>query len=82
MTRTELRKELNGDLRPLTENGDSPGKIAYPPLTTIDIHTYEMGKEAILALEDRMITKRNFTKKVEVQASLVCRSSVGMKTNE
>lgn len=63
-------------------NGDSPGKIAYPPLTTIDIHTYEMGKEAILALEDRMITKRSFTKKVEVQASLVCRSSVGMKINE
>lgn len=57
-------------------NGDSPGKIAYPPLTTIDLHTYEMGKEAILTLEEKIKNKRSFTKKIEVQSTLVCRSSV------
>lgn len=61
-------------------NGDSPGKIAYPPLTTIDIHTYEMGKEAIISLEDRLLCKRNFTKKIEIQATLICRNSVAVKT--
>jgi len=58
-------------------NGDIPGRIAFPTLTTIDIHTYEMGKEAILMLEDRLKNKRDYTKKIEVSSTLVSGNSVG-----
>ncbi|WP_252198558.1 substrate-binding domain-containing protein [Clostridium sp. MCC353] len=50
--------------------------ISFPTLSTVDMHTYEMGKEAVAVLEERIHRRRTLAKKVEFQAELVKRGSV------
>lgn len=57
-------------------NGDSSGVLSFPPLTSIDVHTYEMGREAVEVLGERIQRKRTLSKRVEFCASLVKRGSV------
>ena len=57
-------------------NGDSSGTFSFPALSTVDVHTYEMGKEAVAVLEERIHHKRTLAKKVEFHADLVKRGSV------
>ncbi|ANU47056.1 hypothetical protein ADH76_30520 [Enterocloster clostridioformis] len=57
-------------------NGDSSGTFSFPTLSTVDVHTYEMGKEAVAVLEERIRHRRTLAKKVEFQAELVRWGSV------
>lgn len=57
-------------------NGDSSGNLSFPALSSIDVHTYEMGKEAVEVLEERIRGRRSLAKKVEFYAELVKRDSV------
>ena len=58
-------------------NGDSSGEFSFPALTTVDVHTDAMGREAVEILEERIEGKRKLIKKVEYQVTLVTRGSVG-----
>ena len=57
-------------------NGDSPGENTVPPLTTVDVHTKEMGEEAVRCLLERIKGKRSFAKKVSCSPTLLPRKSV------
>lgn len=57
-------------------NGDSSGTFSFPTLSSVDVHTYEMGREAVEVLGERIQGKRTLAKKVEFQAELVRRGSV------
>lgn len=57
-------------------NGDSSGMLSFPALTSIDVHTYEMGKEAVEVLDERIRKTRTLTKKVEFCTSLIQRGTV------
>lgn len=57
-------------------NGDSSGAFAFPALTSVDVHTYEMGKEAVEVLGERLERKRKLPKKVEFYPVLIERGSV------
>lgn len=57
-------------------NGDGPGESTAPPLTTVDIHTEEMGRESVLCLTEQMQKERSLMKEVSFTPSLVIRKSV------
>ena len=57
-------------------NGDSSGMLSFPALTSIDVHTFEMGKEAVEVLGERIQRKRTLAKKVEFCTSLIRRGTV------
>lgn len=57
-------------------NGDSSGMFSFPALTSVDVHTYEMGKEAVAVLGERMHKKRRLAKRVEFCTELIERGSV------
>lgn len=60
----------------ISVNGDSSGEFSFPSLTTLDVHTHAMGREAVEILEERIEGKRTLVKKVEYQVTLVKRGSV------
>ena len=57
-------------------NGDSPGENTMPPLTSVDVHTSEMGEEAARCLLEQIKGKRSFAKKVQLSPSMIWRRSV------
>lgn len=57
-------------------NGDGPGASSTPPLTTVDIHTSDMGEEAVRCLHERMQKERTLIKKVLFAPTLISRNSV------
>lgn len=57
-------------------NGDSPGENTVPPLTSVDVHTKELGEEAVRCLLERIKGKRDFAKKIVYEPSLILRRSV------
>lgn len=65
-----------GDVSVISINGDGPGQSTAPPLTTVDIHTADMGSEAIACLLEQIGGKRTVMKKVLFAPGLVRRSSV------
>lgn len=65
-----------GDVSVISINGDGPGQSTAPPLTTVDIHTADMGSEAIACLLEQIEGKRSVMKKVLFAPCLVRRGSV------
>lgn len=57
-------------------DGDSSGTFSFLTLTTVNVHTCEMGKEAVAVLEKRIHRKRTLAKKVGFQTELVRRGGV------
>lgn len=73
---TEKEIAVPGEVSVISMNGDGPGESTAPPLTTVDIHAEEMGREAVRCLEERLNKERMLTKKVVYPPSLIERSSV------
>lgn len=71
-----------GDVSVIAINGDGPGQSTAPPLTTVDIHTADMGCEAIGCLMEQIEGKRSLMKKVMYAPCLIRRSSVGRKERQ
>lgn len=65
-----------GDVSVIGLNGDTPGEMTSPPLATVDVHTMEMGKEAVKLLMERIETKSSIRKKIMFQATLIRRKSI------
>lgn len=64
------------DVSVVVINGDAPGSNTIPPLTTIDVHTEEMGTAAVNCLLEQICKKRKFTTKLQYCPTLVIRKSV------
>lgn len=62
----------------MMKNG-SQTRGGYPTLTTIDVHTDAMGREAVAVLEERLDGRRRLSKKVEYQVELIKRGSVKVR---
>lgn len=65
-----------GEVSVISINGDGPGQSTAPPLTTVDIHTADMGREAVACLMEQLEGKRSVMKKVLFAPELVRRQSV------
>lgn len=72
----EAQIEIPGRISILTHDGSYPTQYSLPPLSTIDVHPYQLGKEAIVALSERISKKREHTKKVSFYPELIERESV------
>lgn len=57
-------------------NGDAPGSTTIPPLTTMNVHTEEMGRTAIACLLEQIAKSRTFSTKIQFTPTLIKRSSV------
>lgn len=57
-------------------NGDAPGSTTIPPLTTMDVHTEEMGHTAITCLLEQITKSRAFSTKIQFTPTLIERKSV------
>ncbi len=57
-------------------DGAYPTQYSYPPLTTVDVHPYQLGMEAIAILSERLLQARESTKKVILYPRLIERDSV------
>ncbi len=60
----------------ISVNGDSPGEFVTPALTTVDVHSSNMGREAVIMLKEQMDQRRTAYKKVMYDVYLVERGSV------
>lgn len=63
----------------ISVNGDSSGEFSFPTLASVDVHTYEIGKEAVNLLEEQIHGGRSLPKRVEFHAVLLKRDSVKRK---
>ena len=57
-------------------NGDGPSETSVPPLTTVDVHTSQMGKEAIKCILEQLSDRRKVMKEVSFQPEILMRKSV------
>lgn len=73
---TEHDISVPSEISVISINADGPGAATAPPLTTIDIHTEQMGREAVICLLERLYKQRSITKKVLYTPKLVLRNSV------
>lgn len=68
--------DIPNEISILTHDGSYPTQYSVPPLSTIDVHPYQLGREAVLALAERMTQKRGHTKKIILYPELIDRNSV------
>jgi len=67
------------DVSMISINDIPTAKFTLPPLTTVKIHSEDMGKMAIRLLNDRIESERTVPVKVFVSTQLVVRESVVLK---
>lgn len=56
-------------------NGDDIGSLTLPTLTTVNVFTEDMGREAVMTLLDRIRTRRTVPKQVMFRSRLIQRQS-------
>lgn len=79
---TEQGINVPGDISVISINGDGPGQSTAPPLTTVDIHTTDMGNEAIACLMEQIEGHRSLMKKVSFAPALIRRNSVEQREHD
>lgn len=60
----------------LAHDGTYPTQYSTPPLSTIDVHPFELGNEAVHVLMERITGSRTIAKKVQLHPTLIERESV------
>lgn len=65
-----------GQISVVALNGDEPGANTIPPLTSVNVYTEEMGKEAVRCLLERWKGLRAVSKKIQYNPTLIERKSV------
>lgn len=60
----------------ISHDGSYPTQYSFPPITTVDVHPYQMGLESVCALKERLLSQRKITKKIILFPELIVRSSV------
>lgn len=73
---TEAEIRIPEDISIIAHDGSFPAQYSIPPLSTIDVHPYQMGYEAAKTLLERFTEKRNLTKKIYFYPELILRESV------
>jgi DNA-binding LacI/PurR family transcriptional regulator len=74
-TLRENNIDVPGDMSVVSFNNSMLSEIASPPLTTIDVHIYQLGYEAAKCVVDRIETPKAAPKSVIVPTKLVVRQS-------
>ncbi|WP_394926958.1 LacI family DNA-binding transcriptional regulator [uncultured Robinsoniella sp.] len=64
------------DISIVAHDGSYPTQYSQPPLSTIDVHPYQIGYEAVNILWERMSGERKIAKKVSFYPELLDRQSV------
>lgn len=64
------------DISIIAHDGSYPTQYSVPPLSTVDVHPYQLGYEAVKTLEERLINGRKLAKKVSFYPELIIRESV------
>lgn len=60
----------------VAHDGSYPTQYSLPPLTTVDVHPYQLGLESIAVLLERISGKRKIAKKILFYPELIIRDSV------
>ncbi|MDD3338273.1 MAG: LacI family DNA-binding transcriptional regulator [Lachnospiraceae bacterium] len=60
----------------VAHDGSYPTQYSTPPLSTIDVHPFQLGCEGVSLLDERITGKRKIAKKVQFYPDLVIRDSV------
>lgn len=68
--------DVPGQISIVAHDGSYPTQYSTPPLSTIDVHPFQMGTEALNVLLERMNNERSVSKKVMFYPELIERASV------
>lgn len=68
--------DVPGQISIVAHDGSYPTQYSTPPLTTIDVHPFQMGMEALNVLLERISNGRTISKKVMFFPELIERASV------
>lgn len=72
----EAGLHIPDDISVVAHDGSYPTQYSVPPLSTIDVHPYQLGYESIKVLEERITEKRKTAKKILFYPELIVRESV------
>ena len=68
--------DVPGQISIIAHDGSYPTQYSTPPLSTIDVHPFQLGCEALNILQERMSGSRSVAKKVTFYPELIERESV------
>ena len=64
------------DISIVAHDGSYPTQYSFPALTTVDVHPYQLGVEAVHLLQERILEDRKIVKKLFLYPELIIRDSV------
>ena len=64
------------DVSVVSVDGTFITKFSNPPITSVDVHTYEMGQESVTMLADRVSGRRNIVSRLILIPTLIERDSL------
>ncbi len=64
------------DISLVSHDGCFPVEITNPPLTTVNVHPYELGVESVRCLEQRLNETIRYSRKLSLKPTLIDRNSV------
>lgn len=78
----EANIHIPEDISIIAHDGSYPTQYSMPPLTTVDVHPYQLGYEAMNILYQRIIDKRKYGLKLSLYPELLERMSVKDNTKD
>lgn len=72
----EANIRIPDDISIIAHDGSYPTQYSVPPLTTVDVHPYQLGYEAVQVLHQRILDKRKYGMKISLYPELLERESV------
>lgn len=73
---TEYSIKIPEDISIVAHDGSYPTQYSFPPLTTVDVHPYILGSEAMELLLQRLAKPLKYTKEIMIYPTLIKRGSV------
>lgn len=64
------------DISILSHDGSFPTQYSFPPLTTVDVHPYQLGLEGVSVLLNRMEEPQRVARRIHLYPELIVRGSV------
>ena len=76
---TESGVRVPGDISILAHDGSYPTQYAIPPITTVDVHPYQLGTEGTRLLQNRIENPVDYTCEILLTPRLIVRKSVAAR---
>lgn len=74
--RAMAEEGINRKVSIISINGDSSGEITNPTLTSVNVHTTQIGEQAVWLLKNQIEQERKYYVKVEIMPEIIERDSV------